>query len=246
MQSPVGSWPTKGDLKQRVLCLIPQNFRTPSLPHRNPWQNPHQTIYTDPNQNKQTNKHLNEIWENKKTIRISRPPENLIKICDISYVRFQSLNEKTPISRSMKKGYAASKNHFCCCLVTKWSTSWLFCRHYYEKNYILTALNDLSLRLICFQQVSLICDLTTKLWRKRISSQKQKNKKKSKCAKVPKVISNLHVSIFCDISLRLTNCSIFLQKCLPTYIFLHFVCPNANQFEGPNTYKKESKLCVQI
>ena len=112
----------------------------------------------------------------------------------------------------------------------------------WKKNYILTALNDLSLRLICFQQVSLICDLTTKLWRKRISSQKQK----IKCAKVPKVISNLHVSIFCDISLRLTNCSIFLQKCLPTYIFLHFVCPNANQFEGPNTYKKESKLCVQI
>merc|ERR1711956_185753 len=66
------------------------------------------------------------------------------------------------------------------------------------------------------------------------------------CAKVPKVISNLHVSIFCDISLRLTNCSIFLQKCLPTYIFLRFVCPNANQFKGPNTYKKESKLCVQI
>jgi len=32
-----------------------------------------------------------------------------------------------------------------------------------KKNYILTALNDLSLRLICFQQVSLICDLTTKL-----------------------------------------------------------------------------------
>ena len=38
----------------------------------------------------------------KKTIRISRPPENLIKICDISYVRFQS--NETPISRSMKKG----------------------------------------------------------------------------------------------------------------------------------------------
>merc|ERR1711971_1009328 len=64
-----------------------------------------------------------------------------------------------------------------------------------------------------------------------------------KCAKVPKVISNLHVSIFCDISLRLTNCSIFLQKCLPTYIFLHFVCPNAKQFEGPNTYKKKAN-CV--
>lgn len=178
-----------------------------------------------------------------KTIRISRPPENLIKSCDISYVRFQSKNE--PNFKIHEKGYAASKNHFCCCLVTKWSTPCLFCRHYYEKNYILTALNDLSLRLICFQQVSLICDLTTKMVKKEFQV-KNKKYEKIKCAKVPKVISNLHVSIFCDISLRLTNCSIFLQKCLPTCKILHFVCPNANQFEGPNTYKKWSKLCVQI
>jgi hypothetical protein len=90
---------------------------------------------------------------------------------------------------------------------------------------------------VCFQQVSLICDLTTKMVKKEFQV-KNKKYEKIKCAKVPKVISNLHVSIFCDISLRLTNCSIFLQKCLPTCKILHFVCPNANQFEGPNTYKK--------
>lgn len=53
------------------------------------------------------------------------------------------------------------------------------------KNYILTALNDLSLRLICFQQVDLICDLTTKMVKKEFQV-KNKKIRKNQVRKGPK------------------------------------------------------------
>ena len=99
-----------------VSCWLMAYKRRPKttgpLPHPPEFPNP---LFTTPEplaeptpdylhwpQSEQTNKHLNEIWENKKTIRISRPPENLIKICDISYVRFQS-NEKTQFQDPWKR-----------------------------------------------------------------------------------------------------------------------------------------------
>lgn len=142
----------------------------------------------------------------------------------------------------MKKGYAASKNHFCCCLVTKWSKILVILPALlWKKNYILTALNDLSLRLICFQQVSLICDLTTKLWRKRISSQKQKIRK-NQVRKSPK--SDIKLACF-DILwyiIKINQLFYFSSK-MPTYLYFFAFCvPKCQPVWRPKHLQKRKQI----
>ena len=110
-----------------------------------------------------------------------------------------------------------------------------------KKNYILTALNDLSLRLICFQQVSLICDLTTKLWRKRISSQKQKIRK-NQVRKSPK--SDIKLACF-DILwyiIKINQLFYFSSK-MPTYLYFFAFCvPKCQPVWRPKHLQKRKQI----
>jgi len=72
----------------------------------------------------------------------------------------------------------------------------------------------------------LICDLTAKLKNLQNSNiESQKNIKKSSAQKFPKVISNSHVLIFCDIPLKINQ--LFFskkeEKCHQTIFFVFCV-----------------------
>ena len=108
-----------------------------------------------------------------------------------------------------------------------------------KKNYILTALNDLSLRLICFQQVSLICDLTTKLWRKV----KNKKIRKNQVRKSPK--SDIKLACF-DILWYIIKINqptvLFFFKNAYLPIFFAFCVPKCQPVWRPKHLQKRKQI----